>query len=130
MIRRPPRSTRTYTLFPYTTLFRSAVRLPGRLRLREGQVRLVVVHSARPGDASARVLRLQQLAQLSLVGVVESGFAVLGLQFGDALLQPPAVALGDGVESFVVPPRLVPRPGLAGTLRSRQRPAGKAGACT
>src|SRR3546814_18397115 len=25
MIRRPPRLTRTYTLFPYTTLFRSAV---------------------------------------------------------------------------------------------------------
>src|SRR3546814_2662178 len=25
MIRRPPRSTRTYTLFPYTTLFRSNV---------------------------------------------------------------------------------------------------------
>src|SRR3546814_7375707 len=32
MIRRPPRSTRTYTLFPYTTLFRSAdpVAWPGR----------------------------------------------------------------------------------------------------
>src|SRR3546814_6654389 len=27
MIRRPPRSTRTDTLFPYTTLFRSAVRM-------------------------------------------------------------------------------------------------------
>src|SRR3546814_7574082 len=26
MIRRPPRSTRTDTLFPYTTLFRSAIR--------------------------------------------------------------------------------------------------------
>src|SRR3546814_12336077 len=26
MIRRPPRSTRTYTLFPYTTLFRSQTR--------------------------------------------------------------------------------------------------------
>src|SRR3546814_8368225 len=25
MIRRPPRSTRTYTLFPYTTLFRSVL---------------------------------------------------------------------------------------------------------
>src|SRR3546814_12997845 len=25
MIRRPPRSTRTYTLFPYTTLFRSEI---------------------------------------------------------------------------------------------------------
>src|SRR3546814_8799931 len=30
MIRRPPRSTRTDTLFPYTTLFRSSVRTPMR----------------------------------------------------------------------------------------------------
>src|SRR3546814_8389063 len=30
MIRRPPRSTRTYTLFPYTTLFRSLDPQPGR----------------------------------------------------------------------------------------------------
>src|SRR3546814_3875619 len=30
MIRRPPRSTRTDTLFPYTTLFRSAVRASSR----------------------------------------------------------------------------------------------------
>src|SRR3546814_13820453 len=29
MIRRPPRSTRTDTLFPYTTLFRSHERVPG-----------------------------------------------------------------------------------------------------
>src|SRR3546814_7257641 len=29
MIRRPPRSTRTDTLFPYTTLFRSQVRCAG-----------------------------------------------------------------------------------------------------
>src|SRR3546814_4263529 len=29
MIRRPPRSTRTDTLFPYTTLFRSAARSQG-----------------------------------------------------------------------------------------------------
>src|SRR3546814_7631429 len=28
MIRRPPRSTRTDTLFPYTTLFRSVIALP------------------------------------------------------------------------------------------------------
>src|SRR3546814_7769935 len=33
MIRRPPRSTRTDTLFPYTTLFRSA--LPGRVPRRK-----------------------------------------------------------------------------------------------
>src|SRR3546814_18147421 len=32
MIRRPPRSTRTDTLFPYTTLFRSLFAGPGRRR--------------------------------------------------------------------------------------------------
>src|SRR3546814_6244152 len=32
MIRRPPRSTRTDTLFPYTTLFRSSLRLFGHDR--------------------------------------------------------------------------------------------------
>src|SRR3546814_5583842 len=45
MIRRPPRSTRTDTLFPYTTLFRSAVgesqvREPGRRTLPVGQLSL------------------------------------------------------------------------------------------
>src|SRR3546814_10205712 len=34
MIRRPPRSTRTDTLFPYTTLFRSGYRRQGRPRCR------------------------------------------------------------------------------------------------
>src|SRR3546814_10619765 len=32
MIRRPPRSTRTDTLFPYTTLFRSAIFAKGGIR--------------------------------------------------------------------------------------------------
>src|SRR3546814_8101737 len=37
MVRRPPRSTRTDTLFPYTTLFRSGgIRLQGRLYRRAG----------------------------------------------------------------------------------------------
>src|SRR3546814_6435398 len=41
MIRRPPRSTRTDTLFPYTTLFRSDVRKVSRDNLsREKQPRL------------------------------------------------------------------------------------------
>src|SRR3546814_3830661 len=31
MIRRPPRSTRTDTLFPYTTLFRSEIIHPGQI---------------------------------------------------------------------------------------------------
>src|SRR3546814_10941878 len=49
MIRRPPRSTRTDTLFPYTTLFRSAgPAVPG---LREPPPRLSGRHAGpRPGD--------------------------------------------------------------------------------
>src|SRR3546814_5136788 len=40
MIRRPPRSTRTDTLFPYTTLFRSMCLQPARRRGRpEGRER-------------------------------------------------------------------------------------------
>src|SRR3546814_19449947 len=40
MIRRPPRSTRTDTLFPYTTLFRSGLHdvSPIRLAAQEGQL--------------------------------------------------------------------------------------------
>src|SRR3546814_19602275 len=34
MIRRPPRSTRTDTLFPYTTLFRSGFRFPAAVVFR------------------------------------------------------------------------------------------------
>src|SRR3546814_3124721 len=44
MIRRPPRSTRTDTLFPYTTLFRSGPRHPGRSRTGPDLVR----HRRRP----------------------------------------------------------------------------------
>src|SRR3546814_11218712 len=50
MIRRPPRSTRTDTLFPYTTLFRSAGQ--ARVAFEDRQVRLgqrhlqVVEHGA------------------------------------------------------------------------------------
>src|SRR3546814_18262739 len=49
MIRRPPRSTRTDTLFPYTTLFRSAHLRSAiaALRARFGQVRVSTVYRTR-----------------------------------------------------------------------------------
>src|SRR3546814_10278030 len=52
MIRRPPRSTRTDTLFPYTTLFRSGrPRRRGRQGLRRGRQRGEVAgHPDRQGD--------------------------------------------------------------------------------
>src|SRR3546814_9137730 len=51
MIRRPPRSTRTDTLFPYTTLFRSGRTAPGASRAQPAG-RLVGAGAAgRPGGA-------------------------------------------------------------------------------
>src|SRR3546814_10175601 len=48
MIRRPPRSTRTDTLFPYTTLFRSALAVLGRSRDQQEDAQHVL--GQRPAD--------------------------------------------------------------------------------
>src|SRR3546814_15701182 len=56
MRRRPPRSTRTDTLFPYTTLFRS---MPARLRAARA-ARPAVVHPIAP-----RVFRTRRVARAS-----------------------------------------------------------------
>src|SRR3546814_11361941 len=47
MIRRPPRSTRTDTLFPYTTLFRSPAARPGNAGDRDRDVGIAVREHAR-----------------------------------------------------------------------------------
>src|SRR3546814_20580892 len=69
MIRRPPRSTRTYTLFPYTTLFRSQAHGAGAreqpehdLGKTEGAVRLgdQVVGAERHLEAAAQGTALDQ----------------------------------------------------------------------
>src|SRR3546814_4905311 len=101
MIRRPPRSTRTYTLFPYTTLFRSAlVDLDARdhavvghvFRERHAVLRRLadgLVEQDRAADVLRQVGRVQQ--QLAV------GAAVLLV-----VLDPDAVeALGDGAGGFV-----------------------------
>src|SRR3546814_8035775 len=60
MIRRPPRSTRTDTLFPYTTLFRSPARrlLPGAAPLRPAAARPEI-----SGALSAQGRRVRGLRQ-------------------------------------------------------------------
>src|SRR3546814_6607470 len=68
MIRRPPRSTRTDTLFPYTTLFRSAAmtrRRAGQLQIsrRLVEARLVGEDADRPAKRSAAVKRALRAAQ-------------------------------------------------------------------
>src|SRR3546814_18267897 len=59
MIRRPPRSTRTDTLFPYTTLFRSQV-----LHLRR-------LAFAVPGDAVRKIVHHVQARDVLPVEVVD-----------------------------------------------------------
>src|SRR3546814_3678783 len=46
MIRRPPRSTRTDTLFPYTTLFRSPGRWLAPYQTPDGQMKALTGHQA------------------------------------------------------------------------------------
>src|SRR3546814_6243697 len=62
MIRRPPRSTRTDTLFPYTTLFRSSPRSDGRTAVRTVPLRVLslLAKGARHPNGEGRDLRLQR----------------------------------------------------------------------
>src|SRR3546814_2037914 len=65
MIRRPPRSTRTYTLFPYTTLFRSPERdrfrrsALGREGFTRAPLSLPVAPSSRPSALLRNLPRRQ-----------------------------------------------------------------------
>src|SRR3546814_6365610 len=58
MIRRPPRSTRTYTLFPYTTLFRSKV-LEGKVQDIKSQYRSNTYEVRCAGTNGAAILNSQ-----------------------------------------------------------------------
>src|SRR3546814_21195489 len=81
MIRRPPRSTRTYTLFPYTTLFRSysgAALVALMLLLADHRVDLDVLHAQlaimaaqRPVDIQEVPASLARLRGLELVPIAQ-----------------------------------------------------------
>src|SRR3546814_17469071 len=73
MIRRPPRSTRTDTLFPYTTLFRAAAGWRHRLR-RPHRLQ----HEAELGEAGVDQHHLQQQRRAAEEGDVEGGDGVGG----------------------------------------------------
>src|SRR3546814_12079180 len=70
MIRPPPRSTRTDTLFPSTTLFRSS----GTLLIRDGRIAAVGADVAVPPDAT----RIDASGKVVTPGLVAAGTA-LGL---------------------------------------------------
>src|SRR3546814_4450055 len=60
MTRQPPRSTRTYTLFPYTTLFRSLSMLDG---IQAAEI-LKGVRGSEPIDREALAGIIQKISQL------------------------------------------------------------------
>src|SRR3546814_8799302 len=76
MIRRPPRSTRTDTLFPYTTLFRSRRKHPARhmprwasrLTLEVTDVRVQRVQEITADDAEAEGIGQAYLGQRAIYG--------------------------------------------------------------
>src|SRR3546814_19519576 len=82
MIRRPPRSTRTDTLFPYSTLFRS-----------QGQLVSIVGNgqTCKVGNLLAqRHLALYMLTRQRLIGLILSGqLAGQRLKILDVLMRPP-----------------------------------------
>src|SRR3546814_12892280 len=68
MIRRPPRSTRTDTLFPYTTLFRSLARGDGAVvaeALLEPDLRRMARAPAEEGRSEEHTSELQSLMRIS-----------------------------------------------------------------
>src|SRR3546814_11024632 len=93
MIRRPPRSTRTDTLFPYTTLFRSLSGPFYRKRRRGGKGKSRLAPSADAEQPQARARRIARRAQQAAHLRHEGDVAVLhvGLVVGFDLVDYVAV---------------------------------------
>src|SRR3546814_5183228 len=81
MIRRPPRSTRTDTLFPYTTLFRSK-RIAIRVKYKQSIVRALAQRLNREltvflDAGSTTTLLARELARLSHLTIITNSFDVV-----------------------------------------------------
>src|SRR3546814_1120108 len=98
MIRRPPRSTRTDTLFPYTTLFRSPLLLlPGRGTRLKGHADALALLSRLRGDGLDARLWMpgaRDPTRADYVAELEARAAALGVS--DALaITPPTAAIAE-----------------------------------
>src|SRR3546814_6477208 len=101
MIRRPPRSTRTDTLFPYTTLFRSLVAVVRAMRLRAK----IAIGRARAGEWQKMDLSDLSRPQMLAIFTKNANMAVDRPPEGPAMGQPlgatqdsVALSLGSAVD--------------------------------
>src|SRR3546814_9281945 len=104
MLRRPPRSTRTYTLFPYTTLFRSdgaQFQLSGDAGLRFGDDRGFVHVAGQVGqqDETNRAGPFQPFTATSLPHQGNNpGLGEVGYVYGDPQVDAAAVSANAGFD--------------------------------
>src|SRR3546814_18883402 len=96
MIRRPPRSTRTDTLFPYTTLFRTIKRSVGPVTITHYQQLPAVTISfdLLPGVSLGQVTpAIEQLAAQTLPDDVSGNFAGTAETYQASLVDLPVLLL-------------------------------------
>src|SRR3546814_16856493 len=81
MIRRPPRSTRTDTLFPYTTLFRSQVRFAHPHFLLGALPLAIVINQASDSDGASALVEIRSEEHTSeLQSLMRTSYAVFCLK--------------------------------------------------
>src|SRR3546814_12050369 len=98
MIRRPPRSTRTDTLFPYTTLFRSAAEAARRLA-EDGLENIAKVGKAAraaPATAETAAILERRMAETVISGAFLRVFQAF-IGFGNGLELGLAVGAAPGL---------------------------------
>src|SRR3546814_10474846 len=119
MIRRPPRSTRTDTLFPYPTLFRSMAKVsvePGnRVRAGGGAMGITVASAAR--DAGIAGLEFLRGIPGTVGGAVRMNAGAYGRDTSDILIEATVVTRDGAVETW-------PAARLGYTYRHSALPAG------
>src|SRR3546814_20383734 len=125
MIRRPPRSTRTDTLFPYTTLFRSALYAP------VVPAGLHRAPSIRVAEASKITENVQRDVNIALMNELALVYDRLGLRTEDVLaaartkwnFAPYRPGLAGGHRTAVDPYHLIAQSEAHGPYPALTRPA-------
>src|SRR3546814_2240314 len=110
MVRRPPRSTRTDTLFPYTTLFRSAAALANSdVDLSAEQLQIVADIAISQAELAGKLLPAVTALGESADKVIDHIDAITRNALRSATLQRTEQATGDELDPHAWQPDLMDR---------------------